>query len=83
MHPVRVLLRLPARRSGGIRTSRGPSRPLQAYRFIADSRDQATAERLDDLETLPACSACHTIMNCVDACPKNLNPTRAIGKIKD
>ena len=56
---------------------------LQAYRFIADSRDQATAERLDDLEDPYRLFRCHTIMNCVDACPKNLNPTRAIGKIKE
>ncbi len=56
---------------------------LQAYRFIADSRDQATGERLDDLEDPYRLFRCHSIMNCVDACPKNLNPTRAIGKIKE
>ncbi len=61
----------------------GPAGLLQAYRFIADSRDQATAERLDDLEDPYRLFRCHTIMNCVDACPKNLNPTRAIGKIKE
>jgi len=61
----------------------GPAGLLQAYRFIADSRDQATAERLDNLEDPYRLFRCHSIMNCVDACPKNLNPTRAIGKIKE
>ncbi|HMH18949.1 MAG TPA: succinate dehydrogenase iron-sulfur subunit [Burkholderiales bacterium] len=61
----------------------GPAGLLQAYRFIADSRDQATGERLDNLEDPYRLFRCHSIMNCVDACPKNLNPTRAIGKIKE
>jgi len=61
----------------------GPAGLLQAYRFLADSRDQATAARLDDLEDPYRLFRCHTIMNCVDVCPKNLNPTRAIGKIKE
>ncbi len=61
----------------------GPAGLLQAYRFIADSRDHATSERLDSLEDPYRLFRCHTIMNCVDACPKNLNPTRAIGKIKE
>ncbi|MEW6561754.1 MAG: succinate dehydrogenase iron-sulfur subunit [Pseudomonadota bacterium] len=61
----------------------GPAGLLQAYRFIADSRDQATAERLDNLEDPYRLFRCHTIMNCVDVCPKGLNPTEAIGKIKD
>ena len=61
----------------------GPAGLLQAYRFIADSRDLATGERLDDLEDPYRLFRCHTIMNCVDVCPKGLNPTRAIGKIKD
>ena len=61
----------------------GPAGLLQAYRFIADSRDHATSERLDDLEDPYRLFRCHTIMNCVDACPKGLNPTRAIGKIKE
>ena len=61
----------------------GPAGLLQAYRFIADTRDQATGERLDDLEDPYRLFRCHSIMNCVDACPKGLNPTRAIGKIKD
>ncbi len=61
----------------------GPAGLLQAYRFIADSRDQATNERLDDLEDPYRLFRCHSIMNCVEVCPKGLNPTRAIGKIKE
>ena len=61
----------------------GPAGLLQAYRFIADTRDQATGERLDDLEDPYRLFRCHSIMNCVDVCPKGLNPTRAIGKIKE
>jgi ferredoxin len=61
----------------------GPAGLLQAYRFIADSRDQATSERLDNLEDPYRLFRCHTIMNCTDVCPKGLNPTAAIGKIKE
>ena len=61
----------------------GPAGLLQAYRFIADSRDEATAQRLDNLEDPYRLFRCHTIMNCVDVCPKGLNPTKAIGKIKE
>jgi succinate dehydrogenase / fumarate reductase iron-sulfur subunit len=61
----------------------GPAGLLQAYRFIADSRDQATNERLDNLEDPYRLFRCHTIMNCVDVCPKGLNPTQAISRIKD
>jgi succinate dehydrogenase / fumarate reductase iron-sulfur subunit len=61
----------------------GPAGLLQAYRFIADSRDTATGERLDNLDDPYRLFRCHTIMNCVDVCPKGLNPTRAIGKIKE
>jgi succinate dehydrogenase / fumarate reductase, iron-sulfur subunit len=61
----------------------GPAGLLQAYRFIADSRDEATNERLDNLEDPYRLFRCHTIMNCVDVCPKELNPTKAIGKIKE
>ena len=60
----------------------GPAGLLQAYRFLADSRDQATAERLDNLEDPYRMFRCHSIMNCVDTCPKELNPTKAINKIK-
>ncbi|MBB5020022.1 succinate dehydrogenase / fumarate reductase iron-sulfur subunit [Chitinivorax tropicus] len=61
----------------------GPAGLLAAYRFIADTRDRATSERLDNLEDPYRLFRCHTIMNCVDVCPKELNPTRAIGKIKE
>ncbi|MCX8515240.1 MAG: succinate dehydrogenase iron-sulfur subunit [Pseudomonadota bacterium] len=61
----------------------GPAALLHAYRFIADTRDEATAERLDDLNDPYKLFRCHTIMNCADVCPKNLNPTKAIGKIKE
>jgi len=61
----------------------GPAALLQAYRFIADSRDQATGERLDDLEDPYKLFRCHSIMNCTEVCPKELNPTKAIGHIKE
>ena len=61
----------------------GPAGLLQAYRFIADSRDSATSERLDNLEDPYRLFRCHVIMNCIDVCPKQLNPTRAIGNIKE
>ena len=61
----------------------GPAGLLAAYRFIADTRDQALNDRLDNLEDPYRLFRCHTIMNCVDVCPKNLNPTKAIGKIKE
>ena len=61
----------------------GPAGLLQAYRFLADTRDQAASERLDNLEDPYRLFRCHSIMNCVDVCPKGLNPTMAIGKIKE
>lgn len=61
----------------------GPAGLLAAYRFIEDSRDTATEERLADLQDPFSLFRCRTIMNCVDACPKSLNPTDAIGKIRD
>ncbi len=61
---------------------RGPAALLQAWRFLADSRDQATALRLDELEGPYRLFRCHTIMNCMNVCPKQLNPTEAIGHIK-
>ena len=60
----------------------GPAVLLQAYRWIADSRDEATGERLDNLEDPFRLYRCHTIMNCTAACPKGLNPAQAIGSIK-
>ncbi|KAA0011224.1 succinate dehydrogenase iron-sulfur subunit [Billgrantia pellis] len=61
----------------------GPAGLLQAYRFLADSRDTATRERLAGLEDPFSVFRCRGIMNCVAVCPKGLNPTRAIGKIRD
>lgn len=60
----------------------GPSGLLQAYRFLADSRDTATQERLSDLDDPFSVFRCHGIMNCVNVCPKGLNPTKAIGNIR-
>ncbi len=60
----------------------GPAALLQASRFIEDSRDQAFEKRLEDLEGPFKLFRCHTIMSCVQVCPKGLNPTRAIGRIK-
>ena len=60
----------------------GPAALLQASRFIEDSRDQALDQRLADLEGPFKLFRCHTIMNCVEVCPKGLNPTRAIGNIR-
>ena len=61
----------------------GPAVLLQAYRWIADSRDEATGDRLDALEDPYKLYRCHTIMNCTQSCPKGLNPAKAIGKIKE
>lgn len=60
----------------------GPAGLLQAYRFLADSRDTRTEERLADLEDPFSVFRCRGIMNCVSVCPKGLNPTRAIGHIR-
>ena len=60
----------------------GPAALLQSWRFLADSRDQATDERLANLDGPFKLFRCHTIMNCVEVCPKGLNPTQAIGHIK-
>lgn len=60
----------------------GPAVLLQAYRWIADSRDEYTGERLDELEDPFRLFRCHTIMNCSNTCPKGLNPAKAIAEIK-
>lgn len=60
----------------------GPAALLQASRFIEDSRDQATSARLDRLDDAYKLFRCHTIMNCADVCPKGLNPSKAIGRIR-
>jgi succinate dehydrogenase / fumarate reductase iron-sulfur subunit len=61
----------------------GPAGLLQAYRFLADNRDTATQERLAELDDPFSVFRCHGIMNCVNVCPKGLNPTRAIGHIRN
>ena len=61
----------------------GPAVLLQANRWIQDSRDEATGERLDELDDPFRLYRCHTIMNCSNTCPKNLNPGQAIGEIKE
>ncbi len=61
----------------------GPAGLLQAYRFLADSRDTATEERLSELDDPFSVFRCHSIQNCVAVCPKGLNPTRAIGHIRN
>jgi succinate dehydrogenase / fumarate reductase iron-sulfur subunit len=60
----------------------GPAVLLQAYRWLIDSRDEATGERLDNLEDPFRLYRCHTIMNCANTCPKGLNPAKAIAEIK-
>ena len=60
----------------------GPAALLAAHRWIVDSRDEATGERLDQLEDPFRLYRCHTIMNCTDVCPKDLNPAKAIAEIK-
>ena len=60
----------------------GPAVLLQAYRWLIDSRDEATGERLDELEDPFRLYRCHTIMNCTQTCPKGLNPAKAIAEIK-
>jgi len=60
----------------------GPAILLQAYRWVIDSRDEMTGERLDNLEDPFRLFRCHTIYNCTDTCPKGLNPAKAIGELK-
>src|ERR1700744_1516683 len=60
----------------------GPAALLQSYRWLADSRDENTGERLDNLEDPFRLYRCHTIMNCANTCPKGLNPAHAIGEVK-
>ena len=72
-----------ARPTGGTASAiSGPAILLQAYRWLADSRDEAKGERLDQLEDPFRLYRCHTIMNCTKTCPKHLNPAKAIAEIK-
>ncbi|MEZ5926149.1 MAG: succinate dehydrogenase iron-sulfur subunit [Hyphomicrobiaceae bacterium] len=60
----------------------GPASLLQAYRWVSDSRDEATQERLDELDDPFKLYRCHTILNCTKTCPKGLNPAKAIAELK-
>ena len=83
MHPLRLLLDLMPELLVEWRPLSGPRHHLlQAYRWLIDSRDEATGERLDNLEDPFRLYRCHTIMNCAKACPKHLNPAKAIAEIK-
>jgi succinate dehydrogenase / fumarate reductase iron-sulfur subunit len=82
VHPVRLLLDLLPQLLVERRALSGPGHLLQAYRWLADSRDEATGERLDALEDPFKLYRCHTIMNCAQVCPKGLNPAKAIAEIK-
>ncbi len=75
--------RPPARATGGTATAIwGSAILLQAYRWLADSRDEAAGERLDELEDPFRLYRCPTIMNCTKTCPKSLNPGKAIAELK-
>jgi succinate dehydrogenase / fumarate reductase iron-sulfur subunit len=82
MHPVRLLLDLVPELLVEFGQVPGPAILLQAYRWLADSRDEMTGERLDELEDPFRLYRCHTIMNCANVCPKGLSPARAIAEIK-
>ena len=83
VHPVRLLLDLlPELLVEFSDKFLGPAILLQAYRWLADSRDEMTGERLDELEDPFRLYRCHTIMNCANVCPKGLNPAKAIAEIK-
>ena len=82
VHPVRVLLDVVPELLVELGPFLGPAALLQAYRWIVDSRDETTGERLDQLEDAFRLYRCHTILNCTQACPKDLNPGKAIAEIK-
>ena len=83
VHPVLLLLDLvPVSYWWSGERYLGPAILLQAYRWLADSRDEAKGERLDNLEDPFRLYRCHTIMNCTKTCPKSLNPAKAIAEIK-
>ena len=79
---MRVLLNVVSELLVEFRQISGPAVLLQAYRWLADSRDEKTGDRLDDLEDPFRVYRCHTIMNCAKACPKGLSPAKAISEIK-
>jgi succinate dehydrogenase / fumarate reductase iron-sulfur subunit len=82
MHPVLLLLDGMPSYWWNSERYLGPAVLLQAYRWIADSRDATTGERLDEFEDPFRLYRCHTIMNCTRTCPKNLNPAKAIAEVK-
>jgi len=82
MHPLRLLLDVCPSYWWNSDRFLGPAALLQATRWVKDSRDEATGERLDNLEDPFRLYRCHTIMNCTKACPKGLNPSEAIAELK-
>ncbi len=82
MHPLRLLLHLLPQLLVEWRPLSRPAALLQANRWLKDSRDERTGARLDNLEDPFRLYRCHTIMNCAQACPKGLNPAKAIAEIK-
>ena len=82
MHPVRVLLHVVPELLVEQRPVPGATVLMQAYRWIIDSRDEYTEERLDKVNDAMKLYRCHTIMNCSKVCPKGLNPAKAIAKVK-
>jgi succinate dehydrogenase / fumarate reductase, iron-sulfur subunit len=82
VHPLRLLLDVLPELLVERRQVLWAGRLLQAYRWLIDSRDEATGERLDALEDPFRLYRCHTIMNCAQTCPKGLNPAKAIAEIK-
>ena len=82
VHPVRLLLDLVPELLVELRPLSRPGRPAAGLSLDRDSRDEATGERLDNLEDPFRLYRCHTIMNCTKACPKGLNPAKAIAEIK-
>ena len=83
MYPVRLLLDLLPDYWWNSDRFLGPAVLLQANRWLIDRRDEATGERLDDLEDPFRLYRCHTILNCAKACPKGRNPAKAIAEIKN
>ena len=79
---MRVLLNVVSELLVEFRQISWPGGFAQAYRWLADSRDEKTGDRLDDLEDPFRVYRCHTIMNCAKACPKGLSPAKAISEIK-
>ena len=82
MHPLRLLHHCLPVLLVERRPVPGPAALLQSYRWLVDSRDEATGQRLEALEDPYKLYRCHTIFNCANTCPKGLNPAKAIAEIK-